>query len=172
MHAGRGRSLCRHAFISYGATPNFDLPTSPAGPGPGDVGLWLHPQGRKLGQSWRSWTGEGLQSLVRGLVWACCRFQLLCGILPSSSTLGPVGLHPHSECTEWRSPGWTDEWSRSRLQEGEGCLSRRRNPGTIQTSAVRVLTGCKGQEKYLWNLFQYSFPSTAAKISTEPTRDV
>lgn len=84
----------------------------------------------------------------------------------------PVGLHPHTECTQWRSPGWTDEWSRSRLQEGEGCLSRRRNPGTIRTSAVRVLTGCKGQEKYPWNLFQYLFLSTAPIIWTEPTRDV
>lgn len=160
MHAGRGWSFCLHAFISCGTTPNPDLRRSPAGPDTGDLSLWLHLQGRKLGQCWRSWTGEGLQPLQRAnalvgrLVWACCRFQLLYGIKPSSSTLGPVGPHVHSECTQWRSRGWTDEWSRSRLQEGEECLSRRWNPGTIQTLAIRVQTGCKGQEKNQWNLFQ------------------
>lgn len=43
--------------------------------------------------------------------------------------------------------------------------------GTIQTSAVRVQTGCKGQEKHRWNLFQirYSFRSAAANYQTDAT---
>lgn len=87
---------------------------------------------------------------------------------------GPRGA-ARTQCVHTVKVAWMNGWMEPFTAAGGWRMPvEEKEPGNIQALAVRVRTGCRGQEKYQRNLFQiqYSFQSTAANYSTDSTRDV